>query len=401
MQVPSSPSYYRESGPFARSPYAKPRFGSQPLYEGIFQGVKVITDYGGIKGQTEETSNHEIIDRFTNVLGFANQQRQPQEPTPQTLLGRMKQWMLRIWYKLSNMFSPQEELFGLKLAPWTAKKYPVGVLPIGSISDIPGGNADFVSLSLLRLGGMEKNRKLFIHVVDPGVGVDEDGGHDRTMMITRDHGVYIGANNGSLGMLYLRLLNEGDTPKLMLIDMNEVERLERKRLNDPQYKIPPTFHGRDVFAVIAGLIASGISPEALAERDEKGHVKNVKPEIRPFARMMKLPKRGETITAYALQDNTFGNLKLNIQLSDLEYSLLRQSGKKFQIRRPGSDEWISLPLLQRFNEVPKGEFLMYHGSSDGVLPGTRLLEIAANLDFAAQRLGIADEEAQPVEIRCV
>jgi hypothetical protein len=55
----------------------------------------------------------------------------------------------------------------------------------------------------------------------------------------------------------------------------------------------------------------------------------------------------------------------------------------------------------RFNDVPKGEFLLYHGSSNGVLPGTRLLEIAANLDFAAKKLGIADDEAQPIEIRCV
>lgn len=403
LQVPQSASstsqHFAAQGPKKRT--GNLLLGPQGFYEGPFQGLKVITDYGGIKGQTEETSNAEITDRFSRVLSFTLHQRDPVKEPPQGFLARVQHWFKTLWDKLTKAFRPPEDIFGLKLAPWTAKKHPLGILPVNSISDVPGGNADFVALSLLRLGGSEKNQRIFIHVVDPGVGIEDDGSHDRTILVTKEHGIYIGPNNGSLGLLYLRLLNEGDPPKLYQIDVEALELLERKRLNNPTYRIPPTFHGRDIFAVAAGLIAGGVDPAALAVRDDRNNPVQIKPKMLPFAKIAKLPKKGETTTVYALQDNTFGNLKLNVQLSDLEYSFYRQGGRRFQVRKPGSDEWLDLPLKQKFNDVPKGELLLYHGSSGGVLPGTRFLEIAANLDFAAKKLGISDTEAQPLEIRCI
>jgi S-adenosylmethionine hydrolase len=374
-------------------------FGAHQLYEGVFQGVEILADGDNIRGEAATAANQEIVDRFSKVLDFANQQRIDRRPHAQGWLGKLRQWLHSLWAQCMQRFNPVEDLFGLKLAPWTTKKHPLTWLPIETVPHAVDSSVDFASLSLLRLGGAEKNKKIFIHTVSPDAAAGSAG---RTILVTREHGIYIGPNNGSLGLLYLRLLNEGDMPKLLQIDVNEVERLERRRLGDPQYHLSSASPGRDIFAVAAGLIAFGVEPESLAARDEKGRLKPVKPVIRPFAKMVKLPRRGETITAYALQDNTFGNLKLNIQLSDLQYNRLRQSDKKFQVRRPGSDEWIDLPLQKRFDDVPKGEFLMCQSSSyDGVLPGTKLLKIAANLDFAASRLGITSKDAQPLEIRCV
>jgi S-adenosylmethionine hydrolase len=375
-QLPAQPDVFtRAAGVQA----AAVKFGSTALYKGPFDSVKLITDYG--VGKTEETSNNEIIDRFNRVLQFATAE-----------IDRAKR----------SSFAPPGKVHGLALDSWVNNNhYQAGTLPINSISDIPGGNTDFASLGLVRLGGAENNKNIFIHVVDPGVGLANPQEHDRTILVTKKHGIYIGPNNGSLGSLYKRLQNAGEQPKLLQIDFNKIQAFERKRLKDPNYVIPVTIHGRDVFAVAGGLIAAGVKPEALAVTDQ-GKVKELAPVVKGFATPVALPgtpEDGEK-QVHAIVDKTFGNLKLNVPYTDHQFNTLLQSGKKFQVKGPNG-VWHNVPVKTKFSDVPQGSLLLYHGSSAGVTPGTRNLEIAANLDYASKKLGVSPLQAEPLSIRVV
>lgn len=379
----------------------QPYFGAHALYQGPFTKVKLITDY------KDGSSNLEVTDRFTDVLEFTTHHRTKQQPPPSNLFQQLQYWFQQLFQRLTGHFKGSGEVLGLKLAPWTSGRQPRRVLSIDSIGDdVPRGNIDYLALSLLRLGGADKNRNIFIHATDPGVGHSNDE-HDRTILITKNHGLYFVPNNGSVGMLYKRLLDEGEKPLLLQIDFDKVERLEQKRLNKLDYKTPVKLNGWDVFAVAAGLVAGGLDPTELAVKDETGNIKQLKPVIRHFAESTRVPRPGEILTAYALQDKSFGNLKVNIPLSDAEFDFLKRSGRRLQVKSPESNEWLNIPVKEKHGDVPPGNLLLYHGSSDGVLPGTRYLEIANNMGKtndiagAAKLLGIGNMEAQPIQIRCI
>jgi S-adenosylmethionine hydrolase len=377
----SGSSPYRAGWPAAGSE-ARPathvvpglHFGARSFYTGPFDTVKILTDYG--VGQTEETSNNEIKDRFNRVLDFT------------TKLVAQKQ------------AGGADPLPGFDLAEWTHTPSAPGYLDIDSLSDIPGGNVDFIGLSLVRLGAAEPNNNLFIHVADPGVGLSK-GQHDRTILVSRDHGVYVGPNNGSLGSLAQRLTRLGDVPKLYQIDFDKVTQLERLRLKDPSYNIPTTIHGRDVFAVVAGAIAAGLAPAAFAVTDEtSGRPVELAVEETPFAQPAKLPTLpGEEVTLLALRDKTFSNLKLNVPLTEAQFDAFLAAKPQLEVRHPKTGNWQTVPVGLKFSDVPKGEFLFYHGSSAGVIPGTRNLELAIHLNHAGEALGIDFSKAQPLTIR--
>jgi S-adenosylmethionine hydrolase len=238
--------------------------------------------------------------------------------------------------------------------------------------------------------------------VDPGVGLTNPQEHDRTILVTKNHGIYIGPNNGSLGLLYKRLRNSGEQPKLYQIDFDKIEKFEQKRLKNPAYKIPVTIHGRDVFAVAGGLIAAGVKPEALAVLGARGP-KLLTPKVHAFAEengsLPEFQSQGEQ-QVQVIKDKTFGNLKLNVPYTDQQFNALLQSGRKFEVKGPAPDaKWHKVPVRTKFNDVKRGELLLYHGSSAGVTPGTRNLEIAANLADASAIFGVSPLEAQPLSIR--
>ncbi|MBY0404650.1 MAG: SAM-dependent chlorinase/fluorinase [Cyanobacteria bacterium] len=357
-------------------------FGAKPLYQGPFDNIKIITDYG--VGQTEEIANHEIKDRIDRVLAH----------TQKTLQGERK-----------SGTEPQFQVAEWAKTPASPTQTP-GFLEISSISDLPGGNTDLVSLGLLRLGGSEPNQNIFIHVVDPGVGVTDASAHDRSILVSKDHGIYIGPNNGSLALIAQRLEHEKDPFSLFQIDLQKVTAFEQDRLKNKTYRLPETIHGRDVFAVVAGAIAGGFTPESFAEvLPGTQKPKELSVVRTPYSQPTQLPNNpGEVKKILALRDKTFGNLKLNIPLTPEDFDALQLEKTIFQVRsitKEGASPtpWIDVPVGKKFSDQPIGNMILYHGSSSGVIPGTRNLEIAIHLGYAGESLNVPLEKPKPIEIR--
>lgn len=83
-----------------------------------------------------------------------------------------------------------------------------------------------------------------VAVVDPGVGSQR-----RAILLVCDAGAFVGPDNGIFSPVIER-----------------EQQLAAFDLNNPEYWLHPvssTFHGRDIFAPVAGRLASGLAPEKL------------------------------------------------------------------------------------------------------------------------------------------
>ena len=194
-------------------------------------------------------------------------------------------------------------------------------------------------------------------VVDPGVGssrravVVEGGGH-----------LFVGPDNGLFGHVYERL---GPFRVFHVRD----ERYFRPRVSE-------TFHGRDVFAPVAGALALGVRAEELG------------PEVAdfvrlPFARPVGGPEG--TLVAAVIHVDRFGNCVTNITREDLTEDEIRR-GARLLI---GGREIRS---FRRFfaEGGERGEPFAVWGSAG-------LLELAVFRDSAARALGAG--RGQRVEVK--
>ena len=187
-----------------------------------------------------------------------------------------------------------------------------------------------------------------VTVVDPGVGSPrrplavEGGGH-----------FFVGPDNGVFGHVYERLKN-----------------FRAFQLTDESYFRPAvssTFHGRDVFAPVAGALSLGVGVEKLGER--------VEDFVRlPFAAPRRLPDG--TLSGAVIHVDHFGNLITNVTPRDLPEPttggdlLIHVGGRRVRgLRRFFADEGDSA-----------GEPFAIWGSAG-------LLEIAVFRDSAARALG--------------
>src|SRR5712692_9117679 len=89
-----------------------------------------------------------------------------------------------------------------------------------------------------------------VAVVDPGVGSARKG-----IVVECETGIFVGPDNG---------LMTRASEKLGLKSIHEIREKEFQRK-----LVSSTFHGRDVFAHVAGLIASGRKPEEVGPRVSK------------------------------------------------------------------------------------------------------------------------------------
>jgi len=138
--------------------------------------------------------------------------------------------------------------------------------PVVTVHDIPTGNIDYAAYALYTtmraLGRSGPN--LFVHMTDPGVG----GSSDRAVLVTDLGNTFIGPNNGSLGLAASYFRERGIPCTLYQVDCDFIESLEQHRMEEPSYHLPATFHGRDVFGVLAGLIAGGVDVNTLCTKLE-------------------------------------------------------------------------------------------------------------------------------------
>lgn len=343
------------------------RFGSYVAYNGFFNGVNLITDFRGA------TSNGEAESYFKDALTFFQTRKQqlPDIPKP----------------------SLTQRLFSV-----VAGKTPVsgsGILPVRSICDIPEGNIEKAAFDILRFA-LRPNREIHVIVVDPGVG----NGQDRSILVTKNHGILIGPNNGIFSLLHQTLKEDpAEDVRILPIDLERIQQLERIRLNRPGYTIPKTFHGRDVFVVVAAGIAAGLPPEYFAKRVGKEDF-TVLPT--PFSKAVSpLPSRvGETVPFLALRDDTRGNLKTSLFLTEAQEEALRNGEATYQIIDPaGKQAQPPVPLKQYFSQVKPGEPLLYLGSTYNRFLESRFLELALNGGNISDTLQVEATQSKPFLIQ--
>ncbi|MBC2607608.1 SAM hydrolase/SAM-dependent halogenase family protein [Pelagicoccus albus] len=185
---------------------------------------------------------------------------------------------------------------------------------------------------------------IFLCVVDPGVGTERkpivhwDGDYS-----------FVAPDNGILS-----LLNPG---------MCRTYEIEPLRF-DSQTRGSNTFHGRDVFAPAAAMIAKGQNLESFCTRLPKFNHEGVE-----FPEVLRLPMGGAV-----LYFDQFGNGITSLRLS-------RISPKPKGVVLESGDH---IPFGTSFSSVPKGKPVAYLGSGG-------FLEIAVNLGNARVALNLEAE----------
>jgi S-adenosylmethionine hydrolase len=191
-------------------------------------------------------------------------------------------------------------------------------------------------------------------VVDPGVGSDRRALALRTREQAR---ILVGPDNGLL--LPAAAAFGGVSEAVDIADSPEALR-----------PISPTFHGRDVFAPVAGALADGVPLEAVGRAIEPASLVVLE---------LPAPERdGDALRAHVLSIDGFGNVALNVEPSTVAGAAslaLETSGGR------------SAALLGRtFADVAPGELVAYADSRGR-------LAVAVNRGSAAARLcvGVDDE----------
>ncbi len=185
---------------------------------------------------------------------------------------------------------------------------------------------------------------IHVVVVDPGVGGDRG-----IIALKADGHVFLAPDNGVL----TRILETGKTTICV--------RIMESRYFRPT--VSRTFHGRDIFAPVAGHIATGLAPEAL------GTIFQPEEAVRIAFPKTSIKNETEIIGAVISIDR-FGNLITNIHADILTTFLqLRLLEKHMVAVRIG--ECVISGLQSCYQDAPAGQPLALVGSNG-------YLEIALN-----------------------
>lgn len=331
-----------------------------PVSQNTFQNLVILTDFG------DDVANAQIEMRFRNVAQWVHEER-----TKRTLMP-------------ADITLPKAAAAAVNPA-------------VMHVTDIPFGNIDYAGYALYccyrALGRSRPN--VFIHVCDPGVGAADD----RCILQTDYGNTFIGPDNGTLGLLKTYFADRGIKSTLWQLDRDRLEELEQHRMEEPSYHIPRTFHGRDIFAVAAGLVAGGVPIASFAEQKDVARLIGTN-----FAeKLTSLPlKLNADILCFAFRDNTYGNLKTNLMLDGLTFDQLIEEDAVFQAVPANASFWqggfsrrITFSVRRVFSDVSRGAGVLYLGSTFAPEWDSRLVELALNLGNVAQKLGL--EANQNVE----
>lgn len=249
-------------------------------------------------------------------------------------------------------FGYQDEFVGVvhgvlaKLAPSSR------VIDIGH--GFPGGNVKSAALALTR-AIQYLPEGVCLAVVDPGVGSDR-----KALAAETSWGTFIGPDNGLLSPAVAMV---GGATKVVSIENSEA------MIPSPGQ----TFHGRDVFAPAAALIASGEA--AIDELGPKLSGEEIVPLLLPLTETS-----GSMISGEAWWVDTFGNVQTNIGPEDV--TVLGINPGDTVTVKVGST-LHSIPWVSSYADVARGEPLI-HVDSVGLLA-------------VAVRGGRADEELNLAE----
>ena len=200
-------------------------------------------------------------------------------------------------------------------------------------------------------------RTVHVVVVDPGVG-----SRRRPIIVETDDYVFVAPDNGVLSLV------EAREPKFSV-----------RHITAERYFLQPvsqTFHGRDIFAPVAGWLSKGVAPSEFG------------PEISDYVRLP-LPAvervGGNILRGVVLKVDKFGNLITNISEQDAP-ALFASPPPPFSLLIAGQ---TITRLCRSYAEGGEDELFAIVGSSG-------YLEIAARQASAAEKLGAG--VGAPVEI---
>lgn len=249
-------------------------------------------------------------------------------------------------------FGHRDEFVGVvhgvlaKLAPGSR------VIDVGH--GFPRGNVKSAALALTR-AVQYLPEGVCLAVVDPGVGTDR-----KAIAAETPWGTFVGPDNGLLSPAVAMV---GGATKIVSID-------------NPEAIIPSpgqTFHGRDVFAPAAALIASGeagideLGPEVAGEE--------IVPLLLPLTET-----EGSVISGEVWWVDNFGNVQTNIAPEDLQ-GLGLEIGETITVKVGAVIH--SIPWVGSYGDVGEGETLI-HVDSVG------LLAIAVRGGRADEELNLAE-----------
>jgi S-adenosylmethionine hydrolase len=213
--------------------------------------------------------------------------------------------------------------------------------------DIPPQDIQAGAFTLLGAYSTFPAGTIHVAVVDPGVGSER-----RPILVSAGGQFFIGPDNGLFSYVY-----EREPEKKVLHLKNE------KYFRSPRSS---TFHGRDVFAPVAGALSSGVPVEQFGE------------EITDYVRLSHLApelQSGQIIEASIIHIDSFGNCVTNLTPGDLDASML-SAGASLEVNGR------KITSLRRFYgeaTATPDELFLIEGSAG-------YLEIAANCANAAQLL---------------
>jgi S-adenosylmethionine hydrolase len=199
---------------------------------------------------------------------------------------------------------------------------------------------------------------IHLAVVDPGVGSERRA---VAVQVASEERILVGPDNGLLA------------PAVAALGGAE----EAVDLRDSTFRLEPvsaTFHGRDLFAPVAANLAAG------AELAEAGSPIDLDSLV-----ALELPEpliEEQRIVAHVLHVDSFGNLILNVRVTQLADTFL-QPGERSTLE--AGKARLALPFGNAFSDVPADEPLLYEDSSG-------FLAIAINQVSAAEVLGLGPDD---------
>jgi S-adenosyl-L-methionine hydrolase (adenosine-forming) len=225
--------------------------------------------------------------------------------------------------------------FGLA-GPYTGQMKAVlhqcvpGVPVIDLFADAPQSNPRAAAYLLAAYATWFPRRSVFLAIVDPGVG-----GTRAPLVVNADGRWFVGPDNG----LFEIVLRRAAQAQVWEITWRPEE-------------LSASFHGRDLFAPVAALIARGEAPAWTARAIETARRPDWPDDL------------GEIVYV-----DHYGNAMTGLRAA-------RFSGARLRV---GSH---TIPQARTFSAAPAGQALWYENSNG-------LAEIAVNLGRASDTLGIA------------
>lgn len=140
---------------------------------------------------------------------------------------------------------------------------------------------------------------IFLVVVDPGVGSNR-----RPLLLqTQESHYYVGPDNGCMSGI---LKNEGFT-NAREISPQKVHSILSKPFSEP-HALSPTFHGRDLFAPVCGMLATGLIPDTFGPSLEEKELVTLE---------LDAPELSKSILKCIIQHiDHYGNIITNFPVSD-------------------------------------------------------------------------------------